>query len=310
MKTEVNISANIITWAITRGGFDLPEFVAKFPKLKVLEWLDNTQKPTIKQLEDFSNKVHLPFGYLFLKEPPKEKLPIPFFRTGKTPATNLSINVYDTILLIQSRQDWLVDYLKDNSFEKLDFVGKFKGKSNYQEIVADISKTLGLESEWASKFQSWEEALEHLTYKIEEIGIIVNFNGIVENNTHRSIKVDECRGFVLVNEIAPFMFVNSADSKAAQLFTIVHELAHIWTGHTAGFDLGKLEPADDPIELLCDKVSAEFLVPENSFNRVWKEHPDIKYLSKYFKVSPIVIARRAMDLRKIIRDDFFKFYDE
>ena len=76
MRTEVNVHANMLTWAITRAGYELHEFSAKVPK--VLEWIEGTKKPTVKQLETFSKKVHLPFGYLFLTEPPKEKLPIPF----------------------------------------------------------------------------------------------------------------------------------------------------------------------------------------------------------------------------------------
>lgn len=308
MNTEVKISADMITWAITRAGYELHDFAQKFPKVQ--EWLEDTKKPTIKQLENFSNKVHLPFGYLFLQEPPQENLPIPFFRTGNSKPTGVSINVYDTILLIQRRQEWLVDYLVDNDFEKLSFVGKYRSTNNYHDIVADIRRTLNLGVEWASQFRTWEDALEHLTLKIEEVRIIVNFNGVVENNTHRPIKVEECRGFVLVDTIAPFMFINAADGKAAQLFTIVHELAHIWTGHSAGFDFRQLQPANDPNEQLCDKVAAEFLVPEDSFNRVWNERPDIKVVAKYFKVSPIVIARRALDLGKLSRAAFFVFYND
>ena len=308
MRIEVDIKSNILTWAIKRAGFDLNEFTAKAPNVR--QWLEGKKKPTVKQLEDFSKKVYLPFGYLFLPEPPKENLPIPFFRTNKPQATSVSINVYDTILLMQQRQDWLKDYLKEKEFNPLSFVGKYKRGINIAEIVADIRKTLGLKENWASQYETWEDALNNLTHKIEETGIIIVFNGIVENNTHRPIEVEECRGFVLVDELAPFMFVNNADGKAAQMFTIVHELAHIWTGHSAGFDFRKLQPADDPIELLCDKVAAEFLVPQNSFNKVWNEKPNIKYAARYFKVSEIVIARRALDTGKITRKEFFEFYDE
>lgn len=308
MRTEVNVNANMITWAINRAGYELHEFSAKVPKVQ--EWIEGTKKPTVKQLETFSKKVHLPFGYLFLTEPPKEKLPIPFYRTNNTPATQVSVNVYDTILLIQQRQDWLKDYLKDNEFEALSFVGKFHNRFNVQEIVTDIRKNLGLNENWASNFRTWQEALDHLIQLIEDKGIIAVFNGVVENNGHRKIPVDECRGFVLVDKMAPFMFVNNADSKAAQMFTIVHELAHIWTGNSAGFDFRKLQPANDPIELLCDKVAAEFLVPENTFNEVWRYNPSIKYASRYFKVSEIVIARRALDTGKITKKQFFDFYEE
>ncbi len=308
MRNEVNVNANMLTWAIARAGYESQAFTEKFPNVQL--WLEGEKKPTVKQLEDFSKKVHLPFGYLFLPEPPKEKLPIPFFRSNGNQADKVSINVYDTILLMQQRQDWLIDYLKDNDFEQLSFVGKFRNITNVKSIVADIRNKLNLPENWASKFKTWQEAQDHLVLHIEDKGIITVFNGVVENNGFRKIPVDECRGFVLVNDMAPFMFINNADWKSAQMFTIVHELAHIWTGHSAGFDFRKLQPADDPIEILCDKVAAEFLVPENSFNEAWSYNPSISYASRFFKVSEIVIARRALDTGKLTRSQFFTFYEE
>lgn len=308
MSTGLNINVNMLTWAVARAGFDMQELVVKFPNLQ--KWINQEKQPTVKQLEDFSKKVHLPFGYLFLPNPPEEKLPIPYFRTNNPKAKKVSVNVYDTILLLQQRQDWLREYLKENDFKTISFVGKFRNSENVAEIVSDIRKTLGLRDNWASEYDTWEESLNILSHKTEEAGIIAIFNGIVENNTHRPIEVEECRGFVLVDDYAPFMFVNNRDSKAAQMFTIVHELAHIWTGHSAGFDFRKLKPADDPIEILCDKVAAEFLVPKNAFNEAWQRNPTIKYCSKYFKVSEIVIARRALDTGKITREKFYAFYDE
>ncbi|MCF8219235.1 MAG: ImmA/IrrE family metallo-endopeptidase [Bacteroidales bacterium] len=308
MRTEVNINANILTWAIARAGYKLHEFTIKVPKVQ--DWIDGKKKPTVKQLEAFSRKVHLPFGYLFLSEPPSEDLPIPFFRTIQSDEEKVSINIYDTVLIMQQRQEWLKEYLSDNDFEPLHFVGKYNNSQNVNEIVTDIRNTLGLNYNWASKFKTWHEALEHLTTKIEDAGIITVFNGVVENNTSRPIKVEECRGFVMTDNIAPFMFVNNADGKAAQMFTIAHELAHVWTGHSAGFDFRKLEPANDPIELLCDKVAAEFLVPEIEFIKVWDRNPKISSVARYFKVSEIVIARRALDTNKISKSNFYAFYEE
>ncbi len=309
MRNEVYVNNNMLTWAITRAGYDVPSFAVKFPK--VLDWLEGQKKPTVKQLEEFSKKVYLPFGYLFLPQPPQEKVPIPFFRTSGNQADKISINVYDTILLLQQRQDWLKNYLKDNDFQHLPYVGKFNKSKDVKAIVADIRHTLQLPENWASQFRTWQEAQDHLVLHIEDKGIITIFNGIVENNTHRPIPVDECRGFVLVDEFAPFMFVNNSDFKSAQMFTIVHELAHIWTGHSAGFDFRRLQPANDPIERLCDKVAAEFLVPEQEFNRLWNQSPNnFAFASRTFKVSEIVIARRALDTGKITRPQFYDFYEE
>lgn len=306
MRPVVNINPDMLIWAINRAGLDLQELSSKNSNLK--KWINGEKKPTVKQLEKFSKEVYLPFGYFFFSEPPLEKITIPYFRSKKV-NNRVSINVYDTILLMQKRQDWLKDYLTTNEFPILPYVGKYQKSHNLIEIVNDIRKTLDLNKNWASNFKTWKATLSFLIKKIEDIGIIVVFNGFVGNNNYRKIPVDECRGFVLVDKIAPFMFINSSDSKAAQMFTVLHELAHIWTGDTAGFDYRNMQPANDPIEMLCDKVAAEFLVPTIEFNKYWNNNPNIKSASIYFKVSQIVIARRALDIGKITKKKFFDFYN-
>lgn len=304
-----NINRSLIDWAIIRSGNNLEDFYAQNPKVEA--WAKGEKSPTVKQLEKFTHKVHVPFGYLFLPHPPEETIPMPFFRTGKkTPSERVSLNVFHTVQIIQDRQDWLTEYLEELEFPDLNFVGKFSLKDNYKTIVEDIRNTLELNVDWAAKLSTWEEALNYLANKIEDAGIIVTFNGVVGNNTSRVIDVEECRGFVLVNQKAPFLFVNNADAKAAQMFTIVHELAHIWLGESAGFNNKNMLPADDPIELLCDKVAAEFLVPEDYFRLRWNTSQNFNTLSRIFKVSPIVIGRRAMDLNLVSRPEFFAFYNE
>ena len=308
MSTRVeNINKEIIEWAIIRNGNSLEEFYAQNPNVE--SWIKGEKNPTVKQLENFEHKVHVPFGYMFLPKPPNETIPLPFFRTGKKNTNKVSLNVFHTIQIIQDRQNWLTEYLEELNFPDLDFVGKYSIKNSYIEIVNDIRNVLKLELDWASRHNKWEEALDYLTNKIEEAGIIVTYNGIVGSNTHRVIDVNECRGFVLVNNKAPFLFINSADAKAAQMFTIIHELAHVWLGKSAGFDNANLLPADDPLEILCDKVAAELLVPEIYFLKKWETTQDFKYLSRIFKVSPIVIGRRALDLNLINLKYFMDFYN-
>lgn len=308
MSTRVeNINKEIIEWAIIRNGNSLEEFYAQNPNVE--SWIKGEKNPTVKQLENFTHKVHVPFGYMFLPKPPNETIPLPFFRTGKKNTNKVSLNVFHTIQIIQDRQNWLTEYLEELNFPDLYFVGKYSIKNSYIEIVNDIRNVLKLELDWASRHNKWEEALDYLTNKIEEAGIIVTYNGIVGSNTHRVIDVNECRGFVLVNNKAPFLFINSADAKAAQMFTIIHELAHVWLGKSAGFDNANLLPADDPLEILCDKVAAELLVPEIYFLKKWETTQDFKYLSRIFKVSPIVIGRRALDLNLINLKYFMDFYN-
>ncbi|MGB0428919.1 MAG: ImmA/IrrE family metallo-endopeptidase [Bacteroidia bacterium] len=304
-----NINKEILEWAILRAGNDLDEFYLKNPKVQ--EWVEKESSPTLKQLEGFTQKVHVPFGYMFLAKPPEEDIPIPFFRSGKKnpEAEGVSLNVYHTIQTLQERQSWLTDYLSNVYYDDLPFVGKYDVDTPYSAIANDIKQTLGLNDGWANAFSTWEEALNYLTQKIEEAGVIVTFNGVVGNNTRRVISPTDCRGFVLVDKKAPFLFINSTDAKAAQMFTLVHELAHIWLGETAGFDNSKMMPANHPVELLCDKVAAEFLVPENYLRETWKEKQNFRQLARHFKVSQIVIARRVLDLKLISKTEFFDFYN-
>lgn len=315
MKMKLEINNDILLWAVERAGSNINEVSEKFPAFS--NWLSGEKKPTIKQLQTFAQKLHLPFGYLFLESPPEEKNPIPFFRTvqsGKSAeAGRISLNVYDAILILQQRQRWLKDYLTDNDYEKLEFVGKYGNadESSIYEIVNAIRNSLKLPENWANELPSWEKAKDYFTQKIEDAGIATCFSSIVGNNTRRNIKVEECRGFVLVDESAPFMFINSADSKSAQIFTLAHEVAHIWLGKSAGFDFRQLQPANNPTEILCDKIAAELLAPEKTLSKILREgSASIENIAEKFKVSQIVIARRLLDLGKLNQNEFFKFYDE
>ncbi|MGK9367323.1 ImmA/IrrE family metallo-endopeptidase [Melioribacter sp. Ez-97] len=309
MKQEIKINNDILLWAIERSGLSVDEISQKIPSF--LSWLEGKKSPTIKQLKTFARKVYLPFGYLFLEKPPEEKLPIPFFRTNIANKEKIPINIFDAILIVQQRQAWLSNYLKENDYDRLNFVGKFRNKRfHIEEVVADIRNILNLKESWARELSTWEDAKKYLADKIEESGIIINFSSIVGNNTRRKIKVEDCRGFVLIDEYAPFLFVNSADSKSAQIFTLAHELAHIWLGESAGFDFRNLLPADNPTEILCDKIAAEFLVPEKELKTVLTSEKSIEKIAKVFKVSRIVVARRLLDLEEIDRNSFLEFYNE
>ncbi len=307
--TTLDIKPSLITWAIDRAGLDFHDFISKSPNVQ--KWINREKTPTVKQLEKFSEQTHIPFGYFFLDTPPEMELTFPFFRTQSGAGTHTSLEVFDTVCTMQRRQEWLKEYILTIGGEPLSFVGKYKSNS-VGVVVESMRDVLNLPENWAMEFSTWQSALDTLTKKVEDSGIIVTFNGVVGNNTRRPIKVDECRGFVLTDEIVPFMFINNADSKSAQMFTIAHELAHIWIGETAGFDFRQLIPADDEVELFCDRVAAEFLVPEGLFNHCWGNPglKNINALSRHFKVSELVIARRALDTEKISKSEFFEFYNQ
>ncbi|RKO61363.1 putative Zn peptidase [Caldibacillus debilis GB1] len=311
LMTRVHVNPEILEWAVKRSGKSLEAIKKNFPKFEY--WMKREELPTFKQLEKFANFTFTPFGYFFLKEPPEEKLPIPLYRTkNDSVETDPSVNLKDTVYTMERRQDWMREYLIDNEEHPLKFVGKYKITDDYLTVAEDIRRTLGLKKGWAAECKTWQEAFRLFIRKVEEQRIIVVINGVVGNNNYRKLDVNEFRGFVLVDEYAPLIFINGADGKAAQMFTLAHELAHVWFGASAAFDLESLQPADANIEEACNRVAAEFLVPEKELLDFWpevREEPDrFQLVARYFKVSEIVSARRALDLKLITKNEFFEFY--
>lgn len=267
----------------------------------------------MRELQDFARATSTPLGYFFLPQPPEERLPIPHFRTFDDESTfRPSPDLFDTILAMERRQAWMREYLVEEGQQRLPFVHSTKTADPPSEVAWGMRQSLGLVDGWASQEPTWISALRMLQKRMEEIGILVVVNSVVGNNTHRPLDVSEFRGFVLADDYAPLVFVNGSDGKAAQMFTLAHELAHVWFGSSAAFDLRELQPSADRTEEACNKVAAEFLVPEDHMRQFWprvaRDPQRFQLAARWFKVSEIVAARRALDLRLIAIKDFLTFY--
>ena len=268
---------------------------------------------TPAQAEKFAKLVNVPFGFLFFSTPPKERpIPIADFRSVQDaePLGKDFLDVYDDVVY---KQSWYRDYLTATSADKLPFVGKFAGKSlKPKEFANDIRNTLNLSEARLRAVGSSDEAYALLASCSESVGILVFKNGVVGNNTRRPLSASQFRGFAISDPIAPAVFVNGADAKAAWQFTLAHELAHIWLGDTG---ISQAHPrASQKNEVLCNAVAAEFLVPMESFEKHWALHERlgtptaIDQLRKHFKVSALVIARRALDRGLITFNQYNEVY--
>ncbi len=271
--------------------------------------------PTLRQVESLAKMTSTPLGYFFLDEPPSDAMPIPHFRTVRQDSQSLpSSELLETIQIMQLRQAWMRDYLRDEGVKANSLVRAASLSERTEFVSEKLRKALGFDADWASHYQSWTKALDALRNACEDAGVLVTVSGIVGNNTHRKLSVDEFRGFVLVDEFAPLVFVNGADGKAAQMFTLAHEMAHVAFGSSAAFDLRRLQPADDETELKCNAVAAEFLVPRTLIEDAWSavERSPVRFqtLARRFKVSEIVVARRAQDVSLISRQQFLDFYQQ
>ena len=134
---------------------------------------------------------------------------------------------------------------------------------------------LRLPDDWAEARSGWRDALSFLRNRLDEVGVLVIFNGVVGNNTRRKLDPNDFQGFALVDEYAPLVFVNSADYIAAQMFTLAHEVAHLLIGETGLTLFDKLVPADHKTERFCNQVAAEFLVSQEELEDSWPAMQDL-----------------------------------
>ena len=313
MTLRVSVKPELLRWACERSGRGYDYLANKFAKLP--EWEKGTTQPTFKQLEHFAKTTYTPFGYLLLDEPPEDTLPIPDFRTlsGNQPKRP-GANLLDTIYTMQQRSALLRELLEEDDCDPLDFVDSAKLSDSPEGIAHEMRRLVGLEDGWANKMKGWQEAVGRLRRDIEDLGVMAVMNGVVGNNTHRKLDVREFRGFALCDEYAPLIFVNGADNESAKMFTLAHELAHIWLGQDGLSGFEGVIASNGETEKFCDAVAAEFLVPKSELMECWREasREDRPYeiIARRFKVSPVMAARRALDMKLTSRKSFFEFYEK
>jgi Zn-dependent peptidase ImmA (M78 family) len=311
--THVSIRPALLRWACMRSGFDPIQLEDRFPHLAA--WERGEKQPTLKQLETFAKVTHTPIGYLFLPEPPQERVPIPDFRTIADAAVGPpSPDLLDTLYLCQQRQEWFREFMLLEGGRSLPFVGSRRIGDDEVKVAHEMRKLLGFDLEARRGLPTWTDALRHFIAQADSAGVLVMVSGVVGSNNRRKLDPQEFRGFALADELAPLVFINGADTKAAQMFTLAHELAHIWIGQSALSDAGVSALPGRPAERWCNQVAAEFLVPMEMFkqelDRKAELRAELDRLAKRFKVSTLVILRRMHDAGALDAKGYWAAYQQ
>lgn len=280
----------------------------------IAKWISGEKTPTFNQIEEVSKKTSIPFGYFFLEKPPIEECKIVDFRTiDSISIQNPSRSLIDTVDQMSSVQEWMAEYNKDNGMSPYSYVGSVKVNDGVDFATNTIRTALGLNSDWFDQFETPAEAYRYLRNSITNLGILVMMNGVVGNNTHRALNVEEFRAFTLINPYAPLIFINSKDTDNGRLFSLLHELVHIWIGKDSFYnDVCGTSQKVSLEEQFCNAVAAEILVPTTLFSAYWPKQKDdiediINELKKHFICSRFVLLRKALDTGKINKDEYNKF---
>lgn len=303
---RVPVTPAVMRWAVERYGND-EELSRRFPQLG--KWLEGKAQPTVRQLEAFAQATLTPFGYFFLPNPPQEEITLPDFRLRSGEAVRLTARMQALIGMLQARQEWLSEYRQYTGWPRLTFIGKYDAGADPDVVASGMRAELNLPSTWPAGEPAQENALTVLTQRAEAAGIVVVFNSVLGNNTHQKLKDEDFSGFVLSDDYAPFIFINTGRerTKAAQLFTLAHELAHLWLGQSGISRVTIRQQAEQAIERQCNRIAAAFLMPAPSFSGTWNKLPDaplqekIHRLAQQWEVSQEAIVIRARELHLLDR---------
>jgi Zn-dependent peptidase ImmA (M78 family)/DNA-binding XRE family transcriptional regulator len=302
---EALITPDVLRWARERSKLSTDDVAGRLGLKpdRVDAWERGEAKPTFKQAQNLANVLRIPFGYLFLQQPPAEQFALPDLRTlGNAELRRPSVDFNDLVNDIIRKHEWYRDYRQQEGAEPLGFVGAFTIEDDPNAVARNIADVLKIDEAMRAQASSWEDFLRMFIRQAEAAGILVMRSGIVGSNTHRALSIDEFRGFAIADRVAPLVFINGRDAKAAQIFTLAHEVAHLWIGTTgiSNVELAHTQRQEARTERFCNAVAAEMLVPAESLSRHWNNDVSIEMnvsqLVRRYRVSSLVLLRRATEV--------------
>ena len=302
---EAFITPSVLEWAIKRAGVSV-ESIHK----KAEQWVSGKARPTFKQAVDIAKTLQIPFGYLWLKEPPKEQEIIPDLRTiGNGGLAQMPLELKTAVNDVKQKQEWFKEYAKTNGILKCEAIGRFKGSDDTQKIADDVTARLEIQALVGSGCDK-DRMLKNLIERIEKLGILVMRNSILRGNTKKKLNLDTFRGFAIFDEFAPLIFINTNDSKAGQIFTLMHEVAHLWIGQSGISDLDIRE--NNKVELTCNEIAAKILMPKTKIQKAFEEFDDdgkIERIADRFSVSALAVLNRLRSLNLLAPSEYRELYD-
>lgn len=310
MTTRVAVALDVLLWAQRRSGRSGEDLAQRFKPWNT--WVSGERTPTVKQVHALANYTNLPFGYFFLPEPPNIELPVPDFRVGRGWQGEPSQDLIDVLHTCLRRQAWYRDFALKHGDTALEFVGSASGRQDEAEVASELRHALRFQVQQRSNLSSWSDTRRHLLHAFEDLGGLAVATSMVDNNTHRLLDPQEFQGFTLADALAPLIFVNSANTLAAQIFTILHEIAHVWRGES-GVGNEQVDAAPDSApERWCNAVASEALVPLadllDRYDPRRDVTPELDRLARVYRCSTLVVLIRLRDGDKVSQRAFDTAY--
>jgi len=314
MADKAIITPSVIQWARNLDSIPIEESAkcASVNEEQILAWESGSDLPTIRQAKLLANKYRVPYVYFFLPDIPKKIKRVDFidFRTfhNKFEQKTFSRNMLWLLRDIYDRREVMLDmYEKQN--KKPNVFSPNIINRNATMIAQEIRSFLGIDYEKQRSFRKAEIAYNYYVSALEKKDVLVFQTKKIDRN--------EMRGLSVFYSLFPIIVLNRTDEPAARLFSLAHELAHLFlrtSGLCNDFESDVYEDRNE-IELFCNQIAAMALVPLD----IIKSHPIYQEIAEFgyqdtlvqtiardFAVSREVILGRLLTCDQISRDFYFK----
>lgn len=313
MAGTVEVNPKILEWARESAGLTVTAAARKLglteEKLRKLEGEEVSPSPSL--LIRMADAYRRPLVTFYMSSPPQAAEPVGDFRTltGAAPVDEKAL-LEALMRDIRARQSIARDLLEsDEDMRELGYVASSRMEDGINIVADRIREVLSVTHGDQQGAKDTNSLFKLLRARAEASGVFVLLAGDLGSPQHNAISVETFRGYALVDKIAPFIVINDRDARAAWNFTLIHELAHIFIG-AEGIS-GPVEPEAThllpPVEVFCNQVASEFLLPEAELPTVDAELAiNEEYIASlidkaadYWNVSRLVVAYRFYKAKKI-----------
>lgn len=307
MVAEAKINPAMMKWARAYAGFinGYEEKLPKYIKPKYKSWENGEKLPTWNQLRKVSKKYKVPTAFFFMNNLPK---------SNNFPEL-INYRKLDTTLTFESNSPSLISNIRKSEtrreiyLELLEEMGKeikpfkrFNSKLNKYKFAEYIRDCLDISLDTQKNWYKENKDYEHYKFLNNWKDFLNKKLGILIFET-KDVDITEMRGLCIFYDEIPIILLNGKDTVNGEIFSLFHELTHLLLGESAICD----EDEDDNVEVFCNSVAGEFLVPRNDLIKNIKEESNLsdsllKKLSNDYGVSTYVILRRLYDIQAISKE--------
>ncbi|WP_026644501.1 ImmA/IrrE family metallo-endopeptidase [Bifidobacterium sp. AGR2158] len=307
----LTVQPQVLQWAMRNADADAGAVAATNGDLAQLpNWLDSDEplRLSFTKVSKLSKALHVPFGSLVRSMPtPQEEEPLLRYRTINNDAAEMSNDLRDVIRAMRTRQDWVRDEMISAGFEKSSIVGMAKSCKDSESLAANIRHVLSLDNRHILKKQD-NDRFRYVRKQASDAGLMVMVDSMVGTSRGR-LDINEFRAFVLLDDMAPLIFINRNDSYRGMMFSLLHEVGHVLLGTSELYNEPMFEASRTANERLINRAVVQALVEDDAFKQVWLGHIDSGPIAAadecahLYGLSALTMAVHACELKLATRQD-------